>query len=296
MSSNPQETNAAENNGDEQSAGARQIRQHGDQFMAVTTTEDLAGTMRELFSRSGVGPDVPLTFHLTNITRLRALSVTPPPFPRKFSEFEAEVRLDQEEAEKEIPCGNCLTPGHKVRDCVHPADDGFVHGCPVCNKADHESADGCNIPWPQRPKKLSWAIERRAHRPTLATFANWVDMFIEAKEAGDTALPQNFPWTPSFCKSLMEHQTQPWTMFDYAKNDLSDLPKDPETADQDTVMENLAWLRDIPSCVDRIPGGNPWVPLKREPDEEMFEPESHGMEYLSIVEDDVVEDDDGYMP
>lgn len=300
MSSDKQKTNAADNNRDKQPAGGRRICEVGGRFMAYTTTEDLAGALEELRRRYGLGPNVQVPYIVNNHTRMRQLSVTPPPFPIGFSEFEAEVRADQDEVEKMTPCGNCLTPGHKVRNCVHPADDGFIHGCPVCNTADHESADGCHVPWPkQLEKKLSWAIERRAHRPTLAGFANWVDLFIEAKEKGDVALPQNFPWTPRFCKSLMGHQTQPWTDFDYAKNNWSDLPKDPERADQETVMENQAWLRDIPSWVDCIRGGNPWAPLKWEPiDDDVDEPEGgidDEMSYHNIVKDDVVEDDI-YMP
>ncbi|KAK9438455.1 Zinc finger, CCHC retroviral-type [Metarhizium brunneum] len=182
------------------------------------------------------------------------------------------ARAAQEKAQNELFCGNCLKHGHRVRDCVHPAEDGFVHGCPVCNKADHESAKDCKQTWPQRlERKLGWAIEHRANRPTLAAFPNWAKLFMEASEKGDITLPSKFPWTPFFAQELMERETQPWTDFDYVANDSSKLPLDPMTAGQETVIEHAESLFQIPLQVIGSTGGDPWYP-RREEDEDMADP------------------------
>ncbi|KAG8418842.1 hypothetical protein J3459_011970 [Metarhizium acridum] len=172
-------------------------------------------------------------------------------------------RAPQEKGRKAVPCGNCLMPGHTVRDCVHPAVDGFVHGCPICNGADHESAQGCKMDWPKRlEKRLLWAIGHRARRPTLAAFSNWMEMFAEARDNGHVALPQSFPWTPFYSLRLMKSQTYPWQTFDYTSQS-PELPRDPLTADQNTVNENQSMLRALPSYVVGTTGGRPWIPSQQ---------------------------------
>ncbi|KAH0594130.1 hypothetical protein MHUMG1_07969 [Metarhizium humberi] len=174
-------------------------------------------------------------------------------------------RAALERSKKATICGNCLEPGHTVRDCVHPAEDGFVHGCPLCNGADHESAQGCKMDWPHRlERRLYWAIEQRARRPTLAAFSNWMEVFTEARNAGNVALPQSFPWTPIHSRRLMNSHSCPWLTFDYAKNDSSELPRDPLTLDQNTVLENEWMLRALPNAVVGRTGGNPCYPRQLE--------------------------------
>ncbi|KID91415.1 Cadherin prodomain like-protein [Metarhizium guizhouense ARSEF 977] len=171
-------------------------------------------------------------------------------------------RAAVERAKKATICGNCLQAGHTVRDCVHPADDGFVHGCPICNGSDHESAQGCKMDWPHRlERRLYWAIEQRARRPTLAAFSNWVDIFTEARNAGNVALPQSFPWGPIFCRSLMTFPVYPWSDFDYVANNSSALPVDPTTANQAAVIANDELIRtQLWSLVIGNTGGRPWDP------------------------------------
>ncbi|KID98717.1 Zinc finger, CCHC-type, partial [Metarhizium majus ARSEF 297] len=175
-------------------------------------------------------------------------------------------RAALERSKKATICGNCGKPGHTVRVCMHPAEDGFVHGCPLCNGADHESAQGCKMHWPRRlEKRLFWAIEQRALRPTLAAFSNWMEVFMEARDAGNVALPQSFPWTPAFCQSLMERQEHPWSNFDYVANNSSALLVDPTTRDQDAVLGHEVFIRNLPNMVLGNTGGSPWYPRQPEP-------------------------------
>lgn len=173
-------------------------------------------------------------------------------------------RAAVERAKRATICGNCLKPGHTVRDCAQPADDGYVHGCPICNGSDHESAQGCKMHWPQRlERRLYWAIEQRARRPTLAAFSNWVDVFTEARNAGNDmeALPQSFPWTPLFSRTLIgayPDTERPWSNFDYVANNSSALPVDPLVADQAAVIANDAVIRSLLSSpVIGNTGGRP---------------------------------------
>lgn len=157
-------------------------------------------------------------------------------------------RAALERSKKATICGNCLKPGHTVRDCVQPADDGFVHGCPICNGSDHESAQGCKMDWPHRlERRLYWAIEQRARRPTLAAFSNWLDVFTEARNAGNDmeALPQSFPWTPLFSRTLSCTYPDIWSNFDYVANDSSALPVDPLVTNQAAVIANDAMIRSL---------------------------------------------------
>lgn len=157
-------------------------------------------------------------------------------------------RAAVERAKRAAICGNCLKAGHTVRDCVQPADDGFVHGCPICNGSDHESAQGCKMDWPHRlERRLYWAIEQRARRPTLAAFSNWLDVFTEARNAGNDmeALPQSFPWTPLFSRTLSCTYPDIWSNFDYVANDSSALPVDPLVTNQAAVIANDAMIRSL---------------------------------------------------
>ncbi|KID76023.1 uncharacterized protein G6M90_00g051050 [Metarhizium brunneum] len=160
-------------------------------------------------------------------------------------------RAAVERAKRAAICGNCLKVGHTVRDCAQPADDGYVHGCPICNGSDHESAQGCKMHWPHRlERRLYWAIEQRARRPTLAAFPNWLDVFTEARNAGNDmeALPQSFPWTPLFSRTLIREYPDtkhPWSNFDYVANNSSALPVDPLVTDQAAVIANDAVIRSL---------------------------------------------------
>lgn len=119
--------------------------------------------------------------------------------------------------------------------------------------------------WPQRlDKRLHRAIEQRARRPTLAAFSNWMGVFTEARNAGNMALPQSFPWTPTFCQNLMARQDPPWSNFDYVANDSSTLPVDPATANQAAVIAGDHSLRRLPSLVLGNTGGSPWYPRQPE--------------------------------
>lgn len=152
-------------------------------------------------------------------------------------------------------CGNCSQPGHGVRDCVEPGDDGFVHGCPVCNSGDHDSPEGCKQFWPTRlGGKLRWAINNRVNRPTLAAFSDWLSLFVEAKTVRLIPLPEKFPWSPAFALELAEDGSEPWVKFDYAMNDDKELPADPVTRDQKTVLKHKDLLYKMDCLVTRPSG------------------------------------------
>lgn len=160
-------------------------------------------------------------------------------------------------------CGNCKKPGHTVAECVHPAADGFVHGCPVCNRGTHNKSEHCHRQWPNEYFTLKMAITRRGNRPPLAAFANWADLLRKAYEGGHIRLPGIFPWTPTYCRSLFENHEGPylWETFDYNNNRSSGIGADPRTASFEALKLNFSDVAEENKTVSPITS-RCWTPKK----------------------------------
>ncbi|KAM3434909.1 hypothetical protein NHJ13734_005811 [Beauveria thailandica] len=139
-------------------------------------------------------------------------------------------------------CGNCGKDGHVLAQCVHPSEDGFVHGCSTCNKNDHESLDMCPFRPTNAIKLFTRAVLERQNRPPLAQYKDWIPL-AEAVPAG--RLPQAFPWMPGFLSTLADLPagSRPWDNFDYTRNDASSLPVDPTTASWAVIQQHKEMLR-----------------------------------------------------
>ncbi|KAM3438304.1 hypothetical protein MY4824_003326 [Beauveria thailandica] len=151
-------------------------------------------------------------------------------------------------------CGNCGKDGHVLAQCVHPSEDGFVHGCSTCNKNDHESLDMCPFRPTNAIKLFTRAVLERQNRPPLAQYKDWIPL-AEAVPAG--RLPQAFPWMPGFLSTLLDLPagSRPWDNFDYTRNDASSLPVDPSTASWAVIQQHKEMLRRVLLEAGMVNGG-----------------------------------------
>ncbi|KAM3502528.1 hypothetical protein MY10362_004793 [Beauveria mimosiformis] len=151
-------------------------------------------------------------------------------------------------------CGNCGKDGHLLAQCVHPSQDGFVHGCSTCNKNDHESLDMCPFRPTNAIKMFTRAVLERQNRPPLAQYRDWISL---AEAVPARWLPQAFPWMPGFLSTLADlpSGSQPWDNFDYTRNDASRLPVDPSTGSWAVIQEHKEMLRQVLLEAGMVNGG-----------------------------------------
>lgn len=149
----------------------------------------------------------------------------------------------------DITCGHCGKKGHELADCVHPGEDGYIHGCPFCNILTHDNgATWCpKFRDPIKADLLYWAIERRANRPPLAHFSTWASdwrQWANATKDFRQHSPQQFPWRPQFSEILVKEQGKaPWRDFDYTARNANNLLADPATRNLQAVLANYKTLR-----------------------------------------------------
>ncbi|KAK7419482.1 hypothetical protein QQZ08_010852 [Neonectria magnoliae] len=128
-------------------------------------------------------------------------------------------------------------------DCAHPSVDGYVHGCPVCNDRGHTVAK-CPKGQPAGWEALYWGVTRRANRPALAGYWDWMELvrvLADEKPPDGYAIPKRFPWRSSFVLSMVEYSEHPWLAFDYAKNDPAYMQaRDELTCHLKAVKQNYA--------------------------------------------------------
>ena len=149
-------------------------------------------------------------------------------------------------------CGNCGENGHELDICAHPSVDGYVYGCPFCNTKNHWREEDC----PKRHKLptnpftiLDWACTKRACRPPLAMYADWVDRLhlADDKPRKGKSMPKRFPWTPlTTTFQLSGDGPFPWEGFDYTRNQALELGPEDETANLRAVKYHYCSLIQLP--------------------------------------------------
>ncbi|KAK8015359.1 hypothetical protein PG990_008655 [Apiospora arundinis] len=104
-------------------------------------------------------------------------------------------------------CGWCKKPGHTVRNCAGPpAEDGFIHACPIHNTCLHTLNECTVMNWDMT---LAWnyiVYQRRKLPPlawgdgweTYAEYPAYSGAFLEFLRASDDSLP----FTAEFAKTI----------------------------------------------------------------------------------------------
>ncbi|SPJ79951.1 uncharacterized protein FTOL_08342 [Fusarium torulosum] len=109
-------------------------------------------------------------------------------------------------------CGNCTDRSHVVADCNKPQSDGLIHGCAICNAADH-STWGCQrLPRGNGTtlEQLKELVFKRANRPPLHGKYWYPLMYSYMQAHPDTEVP-GLPWTKEFSQpyhssSMLQHK------------------------------------------------------------------------------------------
>jgi hypothetical protein len=110
--------------------------------------------------------------------------------PLSLRQRERRIRHSIEKSRRngKLRCRNCWKLGHAIDECVLPAADGQVHGCPICNAANHSYED-CHYRDPKRD--FYYLVELRQRRPRIRTeLARTVPFLLwEAQGRPDIDLP-----------------------------------------------------------------------------------------------------------
>ncbi|KAL1840090.1 hypothetical protein VTJ49DRAFT_825 [Mycothermus thermophilus] len=126
-----------------------------------------------------------------------------------------------------VKCANCDRTGHAVDQCVHAREDGYVHGCPVCN-TNHKFDDCLTV---GRNREFFYLVELRSNRPPIWSTKEATRLWQD-QDRPDMVLP----WSPEFAQGTRNGWTingvnyHPET-FPYAVDrlqDLQHLPRDPK--------------------------------------------------------------------
>jgi hypothetical protein len=124
-----------------------------------------------------------------------------------------------------IKCANCKKPGHGVDQCIHPKEDGYVHGCPACNGThDFDDCLTCN-----HERDYIYLVKMRARRPRIWSTKDLQALWeLAGRPDGD------LPWTEKFTKDIMSGESPvpgfDLETFEYSQDPASDiarLPLDP---------------------------------------------------------------------
>ncbi|KAM0282986.1 hypothetical protein ACHAO9_009900 [Fusarium lateritium] len=146
-----------------------------------------------------------------------------------------------ETAPKEVDmdvCGNCRDRTHVVADCNKPQSDGLIHGCAICNAADH-STWGCQrLPRGDGKtlEQLNELVFKRANLPPLHGKYWYALMYPYMEAHPDTEVP-GLPWTKEFSepyhKSVMlQHKLR----FEMDNNE--EVTVDPKTRTWQAAVEH----------------------------------------------------------
>lgn len=133
---------------------------------------------------------------------------------------------------QQVMCGNCYHRGHEVRSCRHPQQDGYIHGCVICNSPTHLTTS-CEADSRFRPDHptfrqtlLLLALKWRACLPPLLLHIPYTEIpgFATLKVA-------ELPWTPAFSKAnATVYQT-----LSYKYQDNGELVNDPSSKIVDPI-------------------------------------------------------------
>ncbi|KAK7930991.1 hypothetical protein PG985_001703 [Apiospora marii] len=136
-------------------------------------------------------------------------------------------------------CGNCGKHGHKVKDCAGPpAEDGFIHACPVHNSGAH-TLDECREAQNMTLEvKYTSLVSTRHNLCPLYFNEAWEDTaWTVINSVGDANVKDALPFSSDFSKTI---PLEKFDAYDYDAPDPACLGHEPETA---TIAAFKAWYR-----------------------------------------------------
>ncbi|GKT40038.1 uncharacterized protein ColSpa_00219 [Colletotrichum spaethianum] len=143
-------------------------------------------------------------------------------------------------------CNQCGHFGHWLGDCIFPDDGGFTMGCPIHNAKSHTWDDCPDAKKMSLERKIMYLILRRRNKPAIQSTQPWIELVKLALEQG----LEEYCWGPSvwtreFVMKMVRgpRAGHPWLNFNYGRQLVSTLPKDPKTMDDPGVLveKRLLW-------------------------------------------------------
>ncbi|KAF5009303.1 hypothetical protein FDECE_4473 [Fusarium decemcellulare] len=119
-------------------------------------------------------------------------------------------------------CGNCKEAGHRVTGCANVREDGFVHGCSICNSGDHYTHQ-CSLFDTALEKQVQVLVKNRANLPPLAG-RSWYPVMYAYMRKNPFAPVEGLPWTVSFSKRVRSGERR-----DAVVDIMGSPPRDPRT-------------------------------------------------------------------
>ncbi|KAJ4024519.1 hypothetical protein NW752_003087 [Fusarium irregulare] len=102
-----------------------------------------------------------------------------------------------------VQCRNCTRLGHTIAKCMIPRNDGYVHGCALCNTWSHQTDDCRGLDKMHKDDILDLFISNRANMPPLMATKCWyVSLYVYKYFKGPT-IETGYPWTPEFGISVL---------------------------------------------------------------------------------------------
>ncbi|KAK8040238.1 zinc finger domain-containing protein [Apiospora marii] len=199
---------------------------------------------------------------------LCAPSSSPPPPPSESMDGDKEEparkkRKRSNRGNKKRHCGWCGEPGHEVLDCAGPpAEDGYIHACPVHNTSAHTGAECRKSEGWDLGQRWDYQVVQRRHLPPLAYERTWERIAWEylTKPGVDTASikADALPLTAGFSKTIDKAK---FYAYDYAKGNTEG-----QLGCQDRISTVGAFLSWADTCFAPIRVGARTIEVSGAPD------------------------------
>ncbi|KAJ4262936.1 hypothetical protein NW762_006549 [Fusarium torreyae] len=104
--------------------------------------------------------------------------------------------------ERQRICSGCGSKTHDLARCLKAGPDGLMRGCPRCNVLGHTAAQCIRLE--NHEDKAYFLITGRGNMPSFLDIATVGNVVRAVSKTGGQAngIPEQFPWTPEFTKSL----------------------------------------------------------------------------------------------
>ncbi|KAK7930986.1 zinc finger domain-containing protein [Apiospora marii] len=203
--------------------------------------------------------------------KAKPISAPPPPPPPPPSESmdgdkeepARKKRKRSNRGNKKRHCGWCGEPGHEVLDCAGPpAEDGYIHACPVHNTSAHTGAECRKSEGWDLGQRWDYQVVQRRHLPPLAYERTWERIAWEylTKPGVDTASikADALPLTAGFSKTIDKAK---FYAYDYAKGNTEG-----QLGCQDRISTVGAFLSWADTCFAPIRVGARTIEVSGAPD------------------------------
>ncbi|KAK8043996.1 hypothetical protein PG993_004020 [Apiospora rasikravindrae] len=140
-------------------------------------------------------------------------------------------------------CGHCGKRGHEVESCAGPpADDGFIHACPIHNSGSHSLGDCREAKDMTLDQEYSHLVAARANLPPLHYKTCWEHIAVDhIARVGKNAVEDALPFSTDFSLTIPLERFEEYNYDDPAPEFLG---HEPETAN---IAAFKAWYnQEIP--------------------------------------------------